>query len=326
MFNLSFTACSFYFQKLHSRKINNICYLNQDFEYNNEGSGKSGVIQIKDLLTGFFKEHQTTVNDADNQKTFRCEFNDSFFGESNNFYYLYTVIKSGIYGSASDIIDVDTSKLIHQKTANQADEKSFYLYIVIPKDSADVKVQKGLLFFQNIGPFGVKTISTDFMKRFFSNKYGLAFKWRTVSANLFITKIITKENLNKLIMVKNHISDDKADNLKVGYGVETRIIGKLLYKDTAWDKLLNAIRFCAQGKHNLFEFENQKFDTLKVNVRIGNTERTIDLHNLENLSIIEGLPDEIRMADGLPNKIKLLTHFQKVADEYLSEMALQINK
>jgi len=304
--------------------VNNVYYLNQNIEYENKDSGETGVIQVRDLFINLFKEYETAINDKDNQKTFRCEFSDSFFGESNNFYYVYTIIKSGIYGSASDIIDVDTNKLIHKKTANQADEKSFYLYVVMPKDNSDVKVQKGLLFFQNIGPFGMKTISTDFMKSFFSQNYSLAFKCRTVSADLFIKKIITKENVKNLIMIKNHLSDDSADNTRLGYGVETRIIGKLFYKDTAWDKIMNAIRYCAKGKYHLFEFENQKFDTLKVKVSIGNTERTIDLHNLENLSIVEGIPNEIRMADGLPNEVKLLAHFEKVANEYLSEMVLKI--
>ena len=258
MFNLSLIACSFYFQKLHSRNVNNIFDLNQGIEYENEDSGKIETIQIKDLFINFFKECEMTNNDEDEQKTFRCEFENSFAGETNDFYYVYAIVKSGIYGSASDIIDKDTGKVTYNKKANEADEKSFYLYIAMPKDSNDVKVQKGLLFFQNIGSFGVKTISTDLMRKFFSNNYGLAFKCRTVSSDLFIKKIITKENVKNLIMVKNHISDDSADNVRPGYGVETRIIGKLFYKDTAWDKIMNSIRFCARGKHNLFEFESKK--------------------------------------------------------------------
>jgi len=70
----------------------------------------------------------------------------------------------------------------------------------------------------------------------------------------------------------------------------------------------------------------KKYDKLKVNVSIGGKERTIDLHNLENLSIVEGIPNDIRMPDGLPNKAKLLAHFKNVTNEYLSEMVLRIGK
>jgi len=324
MFNLSFTACSFYFQKLNSRNVKNIYILNQLIEYRNKDTRKLETIQVKDLLVNFFKEYETSINDKSNQKTFRCEFDNSFSGDTNEFYYTYTIIKSGIYGSASDIIDIDTRKLVHEKTANQADERAFYLYIVIPKGSSDTKVQKGLLFFQNVGQFGVKTICTDFMKKFFSSKYSLAFKCRTVSAELFIRKIITKENVNKLIMIRNHLSDDNSDNMRLGYGQETRTIGKLFNMNNAWDKLINEIRAFTKGRHNLFEFEEAEFDTLKVNVKIGGAERTIDLHNLENLSIVEGIPNEIKMPDGLPDKTKLLAHFEKVANEYLSDMVLEI--
>ena len=42
------------------------------------------------------------------------------------------------------------------------------------------------------------------------------------------------------------------------------------------------------------------------------------------LSIIEAIPDEIKMADGHPNLTMLIEHFTKVATEYLEEMVLHI--
>lgn len=325
MFNLSFIACSFHFQKLHSRESKNICYLNDNIEVKKEDNDELENIKVKKLFNSFFSEYACSVNDQNSQKIFSCEHKEFYCGDTEAFSYLYTIINSGIYGSRSDIIDIDTNQVIHKKKSNEADVRPFYLYIVIPKDNEDVKVQKGLLFFQNIGPFGVKTITTSFMIDYFSKKYGLSFKLKTVSSDLFIKKIVTKENIKQLIMTRNHVSDDRSDRINNGYGEETRVIGKLFYNETAWDKIMNSIRYCSKGKYNIFEFENIKYDTLKVRVSIGDRERTIDLHNLENLSIVEGIPDEIKMADGHPKADELLVHFQKVANEYLSEMVLQIN-
>ena len=103
-------------------------------------------------------------------------------------------------------------------------------------------------------------------------------------------------------MIKNIKSVDSADNLSQGYGSEVREIGHLC----------------------LFEFEEIEYDNLKVIVDIGGRTRTINLHNLENLSIIEAIPDEIKMADGHPNLSLLLEHFTTVATEYLKEMVLHI--
>ena len=67
-----------------------------------------------------------------------------------------------------------------------------------------------------------------------------------------------------------------------------------------------------------------EYDNLKVIVDIGGRTRKINLHNIENLSIIEAIPDKIKMADGHPNLTMLIEHFTKVATEYLDEMVLNI--
>lgn len=88
---------------------------------------------------------------------------------------------------------------------------------------------------------------------------------------------------------------------------------------------MDKIRYVAGGRFNLFEFEQVEYDNLKVIVDIGGRTRKINLHNLENLSIIEAIPDEIKMADGQPDLPMLLKYFTKVTTEYLEEMVLRIS-
>lgn len=82
----------------------------------------------------------------------------------------YTRIYSGVYGSSSDIIDGNTQKVKYKKKSSDIDTRPFYLMVVFPKDSERVVVQKGLFIFQNVGQFGVKTITTTLMQEFFSNE------------------------------------------------------------------------------------------------------------------------------------------------------------
>ncbi|HCT64235.1 MAG TPA: hypothetical protein DIC60_03025 [Lachnospiraceae bacterium] len=237
---------------------------------------------------------------------------------------MYTIIQSGIYGSSSEICDVVTNEVKYIKSANEAEVRPFYLFIIIPKDTDTVKVNKGMLIFQNVGPYGVKTITKEYMQEFFKTKFNITLNLRTISSELFVKKVIKRDSIKRFVMVKNHKSGDTSDNVGKGYGAETRVLSDLHFNDGLWDRIFNKIIYVTKGKSNLFEFEEIEYNTLKLIVEIGGRIRTIDLHNVENLSIIESIPDEIKMADGHPHKERLITHIETVANEYLSEMVLQI--
>lgn len=104
------------------------------------------------------------------------------------------------------------------------------------------------------------------------------------------------------------------------------LIKAIRFDETKWCKIKSKMDYFTQGRFNLFEFDGLNYDQLKLRVKINNNERTINMGNLENLSLIEAIPDEIQMPDGHPNKEKLLVHFEKVADDYLSEMVLQVDR
>jgi len=238
---------------------------------------------------------------------------------------MYAIVRSGAYGSAFDIVDNDTKEVVYQASANQTPEREFYVFIVIPKDNDDVKVQKGMLLFQNTGVYGVKTITTDYMNKHFLASFNLRMTCKTIASQVFIDRILTKENMRKIIMTKNHKSDDSADRTSQGYGVETRVLGNLNLYDSFWQKIKSGIDHFCKGRFYLFEFDDINYDGLKVVVDIGGKSRTVNLNNIDNLSIIEAIPDEIRLADGSPNREKLIEHFIKVADDYLDEMVLAID-
>lgn len=325
MFNLSLTACSFHFRKTNSKKNTQVYDLNAPLCIKNADDEESQFSDLLGLFCAFFEKYKTLVKDDNKQQSFRCEYSTENCIQTSDFKMLYVKIYSGIYGSSSDIIDGDTQKIKYQKTSSDIDTRPFYLMIVFPKDSSNVIVQKGMFIFQNVGQFGVKTITTSKMQEFFSSQFNITLKCNTIAPDLFIRKVIRKENIKKFVMIKNYKSSDIADNIDKGYGIEVREIGNLSFSESKWDSLMGAIRYVAGSKSNLFEFEQQTYENLKLSVDIGGRTRTINLHNLENLSIIEGIPDEIKMADGHPNLGLLIDHFKKVATEYLEEMVLRIS-
>lgn len=320
MFNLSLTACSFILKQRNSRG---------KYLYFKDEIIKDDIkYKLEDIFISFFKKYSNSKDDLKNKSTFHCDFEDSNRGETEDYIYLYCIIKSGVYGSSSDIIDKDTKEIVHRKTANQVDEKPFYLYIVIPKDSSDgkINIQKGMLFFQNVGPYGIKTITTSYIKEHFSIDYNITFECKSIAPKLFIERMITQQSLMKIIMIKNHKSGDSADNFSKGYGEETKVISKLRFTEKRWQFIKNKIDHFVKSKYNLFELEGFECEDLKLVVKINNNERTINMGNLDNLSIIEILPDDIKSTDGHPIKEKLLDHLKNVTEDYLNEMVLQIEK
>ena len=325
MYNLSLTACSFYLKKTNSKGNSQVFNLNIPFDIDLKDNSKYYFRDLSELFIAFFENHKTLIKDDTKQQSFCCVYDKKNYCETALFRMYYVKICSGIYGSSSDIIDGNTEKVRYKKKSSDIDIRPFYLMIIFPKDNEKVIVQKGMFIFQNVGQFGVKTITTTLMQKFFSDKFGITLKCNTIAPDLFVRKVIRKDNIKRLLMIKNVKSNDIADNIGAGYGSEIREISNLCFNETMWSKIMDKIRFVAGGKYNLFEFEQKEYDNLKVVVDIGGRNRTINLHNLENLSIIEGIPDDIRMADGHPNLPMLIEYFQKVATEYLTEMVLHIS-
>ena len=164
MNNLSLTACSFTFRVPH--KKTGYYNLNDDVVVDIDDS--ITTTKVKEMFTSFFNAYSSIEDDSGKMKTFRCVFSSGNIGDEKAFTYLFAKVHSGGYGSAFDIVDVKTKKVEYKANAGQAAERPFYVCIIIPKDSDKVKVQKGMLFFQNTGAYGVKTITSDFMNIFFS--------------------------------------------------------------------------------------------------------------------------------------------------------------
>lgn len=263
------------------------------------------------------------INDL-KKKSFSCKYLDRSSFDTDLYRCLTFKIKSGYYGSVSEIIDKETKKSKYKVSNKDIIEKTFYMFIVVPKDNKKVIVNKGIILFQNIGAFGVKTITTDLIKDFFSEKYNISIKCLTISPYLFVNKVLKKENIKKLVMIKNHKSDDLTDKYFNGYGTESRTIGNLNFDEHGWTKIFSKINNFINSKFNLFEFENINYDIFKIIVSINGKDRVINLNNIENLSIIEDIPNEIKGIDGEVILIDLIEHIKNVIEDYMKEMVLQI--
>ena len=114
--------------------------------------------------------------DNDN-KIFSIDQSTIVLQEEKNYDYLSFVIKCGSYGLKGSIIDKKTRKINYIMSENDANVKSFNCMLYVPK-VINEKIYKGLIMFQSLDNYGVKTITTRYLGGFLS-KHGLIINVRS---------------------------------------------------------------------------------------------------------------------------------------------------
>lgn len=322
MNDLSITACSFHTRKKNKKGIEGICSLNKPSVYKDrETKEEIEFLNFMEIFIDFWEKFGEYNNSIEEQKLFAFDPDFKIEGEEKDYKYFMGKINSGAYGVESEITDIETNEVVHKKKGNEADIKQFYFFIAIPKENEKYEVEKGIIIFQNIGVYGVKTITMDYLKKYLCKYFDTSIYSGNICPEVFVERLIKDNTINKLIVVKNNISEDVSDNIGIGYGKQEVSYSKLIMKDSMKEKLINFVK----NRNRIFELEDTKYDQVKVNVVDASGRiRTINLNYIDNLSVIESVPREIRMANGYPDQEKLLEHFKKVTNEYMEKMIFKV--
>lgn len=230
------------------------------------------------------------------------------------------VVKSGKYGIEGDITNRHTQQIIHHRSEDEADVKEFTCLIYVPKDTEEVTVSKGICVFQSIATYGIKTITVDFLRRFFSN-VNLTIITRSVSVRAFLEKLIEQGNLYKITMIRNRLSPNLADNMLISTGREESSFIYPTFKHSGLHKLLSL--FDRADKTGICEIpDDMNFDDISIQFKLGESMRTVRLKTLEKLSIVEDVPDEVVRRD---TNEPLIRYMIATADAYKEKMVFFIN-
>lgn len=127
-------------------------------------------------------------------------------------------------------------------------------------------------------------------------------------------------------MIKNRPPTDDADRMHPGYGQEIRLLADFnLTEERFTSFFLPKFKHVLDNPNHLFEFQNIGYDKVKIHLDLNGKKRTISLHNIEKVSIIEHIPDELVDQDGLIPDDTLLDHVLITACNYLQNMVLRID-
>ena len=267
-----------------------------------------------ELLNNFCIKHSKRfiMNDYE-QKMFKIETEKIKIEENEKFRYTYIDINSGGYGIEANIVNTKTNKVLYTRKKEHAETIHFRVFFAVPKGG---DVCKGIIIFQNIGQYGIKTITTDYLRKYINDELNLYTTTGNICPQVFVKKLLDNDGLMKIIYTRNNVSNDKADTDSMGYGKEERIIAGFSNVKKWKEKISGYFN----GTSRIYEFEDIDYSGVKFVTSIYGRTRTININNINNLSIIEGIPDEVVNAFGDIDDEKLKNHFIEITKEYLEHM------
>lgn len=310
MNNLSLTACSIWLREINPNKKNAIKRFNLNEKITRCRREYDDFFEI---IKEFCREYNEFISNYYEQKIFKIDTHKVVVEESDKFRYTYLDINSGGYGIEANIVNTRTSEVLYNRKREHAETIHFRVFIAIPKGK---DVCKGIILFQNIGRYGIKTITTDCLKRFINYRLNLKAVIGNICPEAYVKKLLCNNEIRKIVYTRNNISNDKADVETIGYGKEERIISDFSNINKWKEKISGYLN----GSNRVYEFDDINYSGLKFVTSIYKRQRIIDINNIDNLSIIEAIPNEVINDFGDIDDEKLKGHFILVTNEYLEHM------
>lgn len=323
--SLGMYICSFYFVQNAKKKKRRYVW-----DLHNEIKGEENCFSnALDFFQKFFESRKEPDDIEDDKRVYYIETKPEWQGEEEEFYYTMAKIYSGIYGVEADIYDKNVKKKVGKRGVNQADVMPFLFYVVIPKASGNSSypVNKGIMIFQSISVYGIKMITTKLIKNYALSTVNSNFYTRNIAPKAFLEQLFSLGKLKSLILTKNVVSYDKSNSIEgVNFGREKRVYSQFaeFNKSKLFERLINF----GMDKKSVFEWnDGTDFDSAKVQIKLpeGNI-RTVDLHNFDNNSIIEIIPERYSKDNGHADEKLILDYFYGRAKEYLEQMSVSLNE
>lgn len=286
--------------------------MNEEYEY--DGVVYNNFIEMFKCFIGNYSE---LADDEKMMKMFAID-ESSVKNEKRDGYTISSgIINAGAYGIEGEITNKTTKEVMYKRNKDDADIKTFNYLIYIPADVEDKHVIKGIMLFETIGTYGVKTITTQNMKRFFSEKYGLILETRSISVRIFLEKLLKEDKLSRITLVKNNVSRDPSDSMFYNVGREEKAYIKPKLKDGWINMLLEKIDGIKETE--VFEIEDEKYDDIKMSFSHSGRTKTVRLMDIDRFSMIEDIPERVYPKNS-SDRTRLLNYMEDTAGQYAEKM------
>lgn len=326
MSNVTLTVCSFSIETKQKNGDTGIRSLNR---FNKD-------INTCNIIKDFYDMYSLSYeNYEEKEKIFSCTKDEVCLIEDSEYTSLWGRVKTGDYGIQSELVNINSGDTVYNKTPEIADVMPFYFLIYIPKDYLKdeklIEVQKGILILQNNGQYGIKTVFSKYLEKYFMENYSSKLNISNVLPMVYINKLFESGHLKRIRLIKNRKSDDKSDNVGFDCLYEERAYIKPIVKENFTARVLDCIR--RGNPAQIIEVDGFDYDNVKIEIGFNGITKTININNADNLIITENVPPKYIGADGhplylngdkKPFKENFLDYSISVAKSYACNMALNI--
>lgn len=272
-----------------------------------------------DLLRDYFKLLKSTIaNDEEDQEILRTAvlFEDGRV--------LSGLLEGGGYGYASKLMNISNQLTTYKRQTNDAELLPYYFLAAIPEHQP-----LGLLAIQRSGPSGVIMPIERSLSLFLKNKCPQckAVIERIVPGKA-IAEYLSRGRISKIRFVKFDLPRDIADYIQGGYSEDA---GTIEYQITPRKEVTTEFKEWVtkviSRKENIDSFvkiKSFKYNTVKVEILVGNKRRTIDLSDPDTVKADYDISKEVKTEDGIPIFESIDAIAREIAREIIDSMQLEV--
>jgi hypothetical protein len=208
-------------------------------------------------------------------------------------------IETGDYGYEAELVDSQTQEVAHRQQTTEAQMLPFYFLADLPTQR-----DEGTLILQRFHQYGIRQLLVKPLEEWFKDRYtGYRLFVRPFMPRDAWEPFLTRGRITQLRFVKRELPQDLADLVDEGHR-EVTGSAELVIKAKRNGSLPIAgkLREVFDGRQgSILELENFPYDTTKVEIVLGNSQRTIDLGNIYGARGYFDISDDVELgSDGYP--------------------------
>lgn len=206
------------------------------------------------------------------------------------------IVETGEFGYEADLRDVETTNLTYKRTTNDAEMMPFYFLAYLP-----FNLDEGVLILQRRAQYGIRTVFLQDFADYFRQHYpGIAVEINPLLPDQLIREFLQDGRLTKLRFVRFSIPSDITDAYEGGGHVEQSGQMELVIKAGRNQSipLVDRIRDVIDGDRKvkeLIELKDFDYDTVKVELEVGGSRRTVDLSKTFKLRAYYDITSELEI-------------------------------
>lgn len=236
---------------------------------------------------------------------------------------IYGTIKTGNYGERTEIINIETGNVAHNKKDNEADVLPYAFAIAVPAG----EMNQGIVVIQSFAGIDIKRILhqqlTACMEKI-ANEYRIDMK--PIVPQQILDDYFNNGSLKSIRFIQNIIPEEEADRFGLNRNVRN-MSKEVKFRNPAGFLVNNKLRIDKWrrgqiGFDSVVEIDDFEYDELKLDFKIGNSTKTIKMSEIENLKLSIDITNDVQIWGGIPVFNSLKLEMRDVIYRYFEIMGL----